>query len=84
MRGTAFEVSGTFFAIIKRNTVWPRRQAIDMVHFCPPAAKLKGIVKSGEVLGSRVRLIEAEKVDKNLWQVSSRPAGQGKRRVHME
>lgn len=31
--GTAFDVSGTFLAIRKRKTVWPRRVAIDMVHF---------------------------------------------------
>lgn len=37
IRGTALEVSGTFLAIRKRNTVWPRRVAIDMVHFWPPA-----------------------------------------------
>lgn len=51
IRGTAFEVSGTFLAIRKRNTVWPRRVAIDMVHFWPPAAELKPIFsQSGEVL----------------------------------
>lgn len=33
IRGTAFEVSGTFLAMRKRNTVWPRRVAMDMVHF---------------------------------------------------
>lgn len=31
--GTAFDVSGTFLAIRKRKTVWPRRVATDMVHF---------------------------------------------------
>lgn len=33
MRGTALDVSGTFFAIRKRKIVCPRRVATDMVHF---------------------------------------------------
>ncbi len=43
IRGTALEVSGTFLAMRNRNTVWPRRVAIDMVHFWPPATRLKPI-----------------------------------------
>lgn len=53
IRGTAFEVSGTFFAIRKRKTVWPRRVAIDMVHFWPPAAKRKQkFSQSCDIVGS--------------------------------
>lgn len=39
MRGTAWEVSGTFWAIRKRKTVWARRTLMETVHFCPPAAE---------------------------------------------
>lgn len=39
MRGMAWEVSGTFWAMRKRKTVWARRTLMETVHFCPPAAK---------------------------------------------
>lgn len=42
MRGTAWEVSGTFWAMRKRKTVWARRTLMETVHFCPPAAKEEG------------------------------------------
>lgn len=41
IRGTALEVSGTFLAMRNRKTVWPRRVAMDIVHFWPPAAEWK-------------------------------------------
>lgn len=39
MSGTAWEVSGTFWAMRKRKTVWARSTLMETVHFCPPAAE---------------------------------------------
>lgn len=39
MRGTLSDVSGTFWAIRKRKTVWASRTEMLTVHFCPPAAR---------------------------------------------
>lgn len=38
MSGTAWEVSGTFFATRKRKTVWAKSTLMATVHFWPPAA----------------------------------------------
>lgn len=39
MRGTESDVSGTFWAIRKRKTVWASNNEMDTVNFCPPAVK---------------------------------------------
>lgn len=39
MRGTESEVSGTFWAIRKRKTVWASKTEMETVNFCPPAVK---------------------------------------------
>lgn len=39
MRGTESDVSGTFWAIRKRKTVWASKTEMDTVNFCPPARK---------------------------------------------
>lgn len=48
MSGTAWEVSGTFWAMRKRKTVWARRTLMETVHFCPPADKAKDKVGGGQ------------------------------------
>lgn len=39
MRGTEWEVSGIFWAIMKIKTVWASKTEMDTVNFCPPAVE---------------------------------------------
>lgn len=64
MRGTAWEVSGTFWAMRKRKTVWARRTLMETVHFCPPAAKEGGRQRLARGTGVGIAL---------LWQKAPTP-----------